>query len=63
MNGERGAKRNAVLLNVEAALYIGEKADSMKAGVTLAAELIDSGRVATVLDRLVEVSNRPEVEA
>ena len=63
MNGERGAKRNAVLLNAGAALYIGEKADSMKAGVALAAELIDSGRAATVLDRLVEVSNRPEVEA
>ena len=41
LNGERGAKRNAVLLNAGAALYIGEKADSMKAGVALAAELID----------------------
>ena len=62
MNGERGAKRNAVLLNAGAALYIGEKADSMKDGVALAAELIDSGRAAAVLDRLAEVSNRPEVE-
>ena len=63
MNGERGAKRNAVLLNAGAALYIGEKADSMKDGVALAAELIDSGRAAAVLDRLAEVSNRPEVSA
>lgn len=63
MNGGRGAKRNAVLLNAGAALYIGEKADSMKDGVALAAELIDSGRAAAVLDRLAEVSNGPEVEA
>ena len=63
MNGERGAKRNAVLLNAGAALYIGGKADSMKDGVALAAELIDSGRAAAVLDRLAEVSNRPEVSA
>ena len=35
----------------------------MKDGVALAAELIDSGRAAAVLDRLAEVSNRPEVSA
>ena len=63
LSGEQGAKRNAVLLNAGAALYIGEKADSMKAGVALAAELIDSGRAAAVLERLIAVSNGPEVEA
>ena len=63
LNGERGAKRNAVLLNAGASLYIGEKADSMKAGVALAAELIDSGRAAAVLERLIAVSNGPEVDA
>lgn len=63
MSGDQGAKRNAVLLNAGAALYIGEKADSMKAGVALAAELIDSGRAAAVLERLIAVSNGPEVEA
>lgn len=59
--GEQGHKRNAVLLNAGAALYIGGKADSMKEGVALAAELIDSGKAAAVLDKLVQVSNRPEV--
>ena len=63
LSGDQGAKRNAVLLNAGAALYIGEKADSMKAGVALAAELIDSGRAAAVLERLIAVSNGPEVEA
>jgi len=40
---ERGPTRDAVLLNAGAALYVGGKADSLKAGVLLAAELIDSG--------------------
>jgi anthranilate phosphoribosyltransferase len=63
LNGERGAKRNAVLLNAGAALYIGGKADSMKDGVALAAELIDTGKAAALLERLIAVSNGPEVEA
>ena len=42
LNGERGAKRDAVLLNAGAALYIGEKAKSMQEGINLAARLIDS---------------------
>ena len=60
---ERGHKRNAVLLNAGAALYIGGRADTMKDGVALAGELIDSGKAAAVLERLVEVSNGPEVGA
>lgn len=43
LSGERGPKRDAVLLNAGAALYIGGKADSLANGVLLAAELIDSG--------------------
>ena len=61
--GERGHRRNAVLLNAGAALYIGGKADSMKEGVALAGELIDSGKAAATLERLIDLSNRPEVEA
>ena len=56
LGGERGHKRNAVLLNAGASLYIGGKADSMKDGVALAAELIDSGRAAETLERLIAVS-------
>ena len=58
LNGEKGHKRNAVLLNAGAALYIGGKADSFKAGVELAAELIDSGKVTETLNKFIEVSNR-----
>ena len=59
--GEKGPKRNAVLLNAGAALYIGGKAETAADGVALAAELIDSGKAAQVLEALIEVSNRPEV--
>ena len=58
LNGEKGHKRNAVLMNAGAALYIGGKAESMEDGVKLAAELIDSGKAAETLERFVEVSNR-----
>ena len=63
LNGEKGHKRNAVLMNAGAALYIGGKADSIKDGVALAAEIIDSGKALETLNKLIEVSNRPEVEA
>ena len=62
LNGEKGYKRNAVLMNAGAALYIGGKAESMADGIALAAELIDSGKALATLKRLIEVSNRPEVE-
>ena len=63
LNGEKGHKRNAVLMNAGAALYIGGKAESIKDGVSLAAELIDSGKARETLEKFIEVSNRPEVEA
>ena len=62
LNGEKGHKRNAVLMNAGAALYIGGKAESMVDGIALAAELIDSGKALATLKQLIEVSNRPEVE-
>ena len=61
LKGEKGYKRNAVLMNAGAALYIGGKADNMKDGIALAADLIDSGRALETLNKLIEVSNRPEV--
>ena len=62
LNGEKGHKRNAVLMNAGASLYIGGKADSMKDGIVLAAELIDSGKALETLKKLIEVSNRPEAQ-
>ncbi len=63
LSGEKGVRRNAVLMNAGAALYIAGKADTMKEGIDLAAELIDSGKAAQTLEKFVEVSNRPEEKA
>jgi anthranilate phosphoribosyltransferase len=41
---ERGPKRDAVLLNAAAALFVADKAKSLSAGWNLAAEIIDSGK-------------------
>lgn len=58
LNGEKGPKRNAVLINAGAALYIDGKAERLEDGVKLAAEIIDSGRAAETLKRFVELSNQ-----
>ena len=60
LNGAKGHKRNAVLMNAGAALYIGGRAEDYRAGISLAEEIIDSGRAIKTLDKLIEVSNRPE---
>lgn len=56
--GDKGPKRDAVLVNAGASLYIGGKANSMKEGIALAADLIDSRKAAVTLDKLIQVSNR-----
>ena len=63
LRGTKGHKRNAVLLNAGASLYIARKAETMQDGITLAAELIDSGKALATLQKFIEVSNRPEAEA
>ncbi len=62
LNGAAGHKRDAVLINAGAALYIGGKAESIKEGISLAAMLIDSGKALETLHKFIEVSNRPEGE-
>lgn len=57
LKGEKGPRRNAVLLNVGAALYIGGKAESFAAGITLAASLIDNGAALAKLEAFIKESN------
>ena len=57
---EKGPKRDAVLMNAGASLYIGGKAESFEEGVKLAAQIIDSGKATETLEKMIEVSNRPE---
>ena len=58
LKGAKGPKRDAVLMNAGASLYIGGKASSMQEGIALAAELIDSGAAMKTLEKFIEVSNR-----
>ena len=58
LKGEKGCRRDAVLLNAGASLYIGGKAGSMAEGIELAASLIDSGKALKTLGKIIEVSNR-----
>lgn len=57
LNGQKGPKRNAVVLNSAAALYVAGKADSIADGVRLASEIIDSGRAKKQLEKFIEYTN------
>jgi anthranilate phosphoribosyltransferase len=56
LSGEKGAYRDAVLLNAAAALMLAEKATDLKQGVALAAEAIDSGQAMGRLQSLARIS-------
>ncbi|WP_136799220.1 MULTISPECIES: anthranilate phosphoribosyltransferase [Desulfosediminicola] len=51
--GEKGPKRDMVLLNAAGALLVAGKVTDLKDGVTMAEELIDSGKALAKLDGLV----------
>ena len=58
LEGEKGPKRNAVLLNSAAGFYVAGKVESLRDGVDLAAEIIDSGKALDQLEKFIEVTNR-----
>lgn len=58
LNGEKGPKREAVLMNAGAGFYVGGKVSTLEDGVKLAAELIDSGKAKERLDEFVKLSNQ-----
>lgn len=55
--GEKGPRRDVVLLNAGAALCAGDLADSIPAGIQQATESLDSGQATDRLERLVTLSN------
>jgi anthranilate phosphoribosyltransferase len=57
LKGERSPKRDMLLLNAGAALYVAGKASGIGEGINMAAEAIDSGRALNILDRFVQVSS------
>jgi anthranilate phosphoribosyltransferase len=56
LQGQRGPKRDVVLLNAAAVLIAGGKATGFDDGLALAAEAIDSGSASDKLQRLVDFS-------
>ena len=59
LSGEdKSCKRDAVLLNAGASLYITEKVSSIADGINMAKNLIDTGAAQKTLEKFIEVSNR-----
>ena len=58
LKGERGPRRDIVLLNAAAAFVASSKAVDLRAGVGVAAESIDSGRALKKLEQLIEFTNQ-----
>ena len=57
LGGLKGPLRDIVLLNAAAALLVAGKASTLREGVALASELIDSGKALAVLEALVPLSH------
>ncbi|MFZ5987172.1 MAG: anthranilate phosphoribosyltransferase [Bacillota bacterium] len=55
--GEKGPKRDIVVLNSAAALYVGKAADSIEDGIKAAEDIIDTGRALKKLNELKEFTN------
>lgn len=58
LSGDAGAARDVVLLNAAAALMVGGRADTLKEGVGIAAESIDSGAASRGLVALADLTQR-----
>ncbi|MCC8170022.1 MAG: anthranilate phosphoribosyltransferase, partial [Oscillospiraceae bacterium] len=56
--GEKGPKRDIVVMNSAAGIYIGGKADTYKEAIEVAKNILDSGKAADKLRQFVEVTNK-----
>jgi anthranilate phosphoribosyltransferase len=56
LEGASGTERALAVMNAGAAIYVGDRADSLRAGVERAEESIDSGAAVRVLDEWVELT-------
>jgi len=57
LDGTKGPRRDAVVLNAGFVIAVAGRAESIQEGVTMAAEAIDSGRARVVLDNLRTITN------
>lgn len=58
LKGEKGAKRDVVVLNAAAAITASGKANDFKDGIKSAEESIDSGKALEKLERHIEITNK-----
>ena len=56
--GKPGPKRDAVLMNAGAAIYMAGKAETIQDGIDMASNMIDSGKAAAQLEKFVKLSNQ-----
>ncbi len=61
--GEQGPRRDFVLLNSAAVLLVGGLVSDLRDGISLAAEVIDSGKASQKLEHLVALSQQIAAEA
>lgn len=57
LKGEKGFKRDIVLLNAAAAFYVGKKVETLQEGIALAEGMIDSGKALDKLEAFVKMTN------
>lgn len=57
LDGEKGAKRDILILNAGATIYVAGKADSFEKGINMAEEIIDSGKARLKLEEFIRYSN------
>lgn len=63
LSGAPGPKRDAVLFNSGAAIYLAGKAESIREGIQMAREIIDSGRAQMQLELFARISNQNDGSA
>jgi len=56
LNGEKGDRRNIVILNTAAGLLVDNKVNDLKTGIEMAEYLIDSGKAKEKLNQIIKVS-------
>lgn len=57
LNGEKGPKRDVVLLNAGACIYLANQNMTLADGIKIAADVIDSGKALEQLNKFIELSN------
>ncbi len=58
LEGQKGSKRNIVLINAAAAIVAGDRANDLAEAINIATETIDSGAARKKLDEVKDISNK-----